>query len=279
MTYRSLLVLLDNSATCAARMHVAMRLARERDCHLVGLAPTGLIDIPAATEKTPALANYAALAWGALREQAEWATDRFRRECRAAGLRSFEAVVDESDKAASVVRHAHCSDLIVMSQAPGDADHRADQAMLEQVILQSARPTLVVPRAGHLGPVGWTSLVAWDDSREAARALGDALPILVHSSTVQLVLWKDTAAGDDAALRSRLDAAQRWLMWHGVSCDVNIEATSLPLAGAILSRATDLRADLVVMGAFGRSRWAERVLGGATRSMLTETTLPVLMSH
>ena len=56
MTYRSVLVLLDNSATCAARTHVAMRLARERDCHLVGLAPTGLIDIPAATEKTPALA-------------------------------------------------------------------------------------------------------------------------------------------------------------------------------------------------------------------------------
>ncbi|CAG1017855.1 hypothetical protein BURC_02554 [Burkholderiaceae bacterium] len=279
MTYRSLLVLLDNSATCAARTHVAMRLARERDCHLVGLAPTGLIDIPAATEKTPALANYAALAWGALRDQAEWATDRFRKECRAAGLRSFEAVVDESDKAASVVRHAHCSDLVVMSQAAGDAEHRADQAMLEQVILQSARPTLVVPRANHLPPVGWTALVAWNDSREAARALGDALPILVHSSTVELVQWKDVAAGEDAALRSRLDAAQRWLMWHGVACDVNVEATALPLAGAILSRATDLRADLVVMGAFGRSRWAERVLGGATRSMLTETTLPVLMSH
>ena len=63
MNYRSLLVLLDNSASCAARTQLAMRLAREQDCHLVGLASTGLIDIPPSTEAATSLANYSVLAW------------------------------------------------------------------------------------------------------------------------------------------------------------------------------------------------------------------------
>lgn len=280
MNYRSLLVMIDDSAACVTRTQLAIRLARERDCHLVGLAPTGLIELPPTTGAATSLTDYVARAWDTLREQAQHSAQRFRDACQAAGLKSFEAVVDEADKAESVVRHAHCSDLVVLTQAGHDPlDHRLDQELVEQVVLHSARPTLVVPRIGNFEHCGGTVLVAWDDSREAARALGDALPILCHSSRVQVVQWRQAGASGDPTLRVRLDAAERWLMWHGVNADVHIESTDIGVTDAMLSRAADIGADLIVMGAYGHARWAERVLGGATRGMLGSMTIPVLMSH
>ena len=117
MTYRSLLVLLDHDPLCGARTQVAMRRAKELDCHLVGVAPTGLVDVPASSEVATPLAQFTVLARATLRDHAEQAAERFRDECRTAGVTSFEAVVDEADKAPSLVRHAHCSDLTVLTQA------------------------------------------------------------------------------------------------------------------------------------------------------------------
>ncbi len=280
MNYRSLLVLLDDSESCAARVEMAINRARDLDCHLVGLAPTGLVEMGGSSQPAPALEEFAARAWDHLRERASQAANRFRDECRVAGLKSYEAVVDEDDKAISLVAHAHCSDLVVLSQADAAArDHRAVRAMVEQVVLHSARPTLIAPTTGRFSHVGDRVLVAWNDSREAARAISDALPILCHSSHVQLVHWRHPEAPDDAALRGRLDAAQRWLMWHGVPCEVIVEATELPFGGAMLSRAAAMQADLLVMGAYGHSLLAERLLGGATHTVLAASPLPVLMSH
>lgn len=281
MTYRSLLVTLDNSVQCTARTQVALRLAREHDYHLVGLAPTGLIDIPRSAESASALADYAALAWDALRDQAEFATDRFRDQCRAAGIKSVEVVIDEADKARSIVRHAHCSDLVVLSQArPDGLDQPAQQALVEHVILDSARPTLLVPHSGAVAPAGVRVLVAWDDSREAARALADALPILAHASRVELVRWREGHAdGDDTLLRARLDAVHHWLERQGVTSRAYLAMCHGGITQTILARADEMDADLIVMGAYGHPRWAERVLGGATRGMLDLARVPVLMSH
>ena len=280
MTYRSLLVLLDQDPLCAARSQAAMRLAKVLDCHLVGVAPTGLIDLPVSPDAAASLAEFAALAWDTLRDQAERAADRFRDECRAAGVKSFEAVVDESDKATSLVRHAHCSDLSVLTQAdPAATGHRLAQDLVEQVVLHSARPTLILPYAGRFDTIGSNVMVAWDDSREAARALSDALPLLRLAQRIQVVSWNEAGASDDPTLRPRLDALHQWLMWQGVSADVCSETTGIDIADAMLSRAADLNTDLIVMGAYGHARWTERVLGGATRGLLASMTVPVLMSH
>jgi len=279
MTYRSLLVHLDRDALCAARMRVAMRLANDLDCHLVGVAPTGLIYLPASPEGATPIIELAGLALDALREQARQAAQRFADDCRAAGVKSFESVIDESDKAASLVRHAQCSDLTVLTQAdPGAADHRAVQGLVEQVVLHSARPTLVLPYAGRIDNLGSIVLAAWDDGREAARALSDALPFLRRAKRVHVVRWNEPG-DDDRTLRARLDAVQKWLLWQGVAADVHVETGDIGIAQAMLSRAADLGADLIVMGAYGHARWTERVLGGATRGLLASMTVPVLMSH
>ena len=280
MTYRSLLVLLDQDPLCAARSQAAMRLATVLDCHLVGVAPTGLIDLPASAHAAAALADFAARAWDTLRDQAERATDRFRDECRAAGVKSCEAVIDESDKAPSLVRHAHCSDLTLLTQAdPASPEYRRVRDLVEQVLLYSARPTLILPCAGRFDSIGTHVMVAWDDSRESARAVSDALPLLRLAGHVLVVSWNEAHTIEDKTLRPRLEALQRWLMWQGVSADVRVETTGIGIAQAMLARAADLNTDLIVMGAYGHARWAERVLGGATRGLLASMTVPVLMSH
>ena len=277
MTYRSLLVFLDESATCEARTQCAIRVAREHECHLVGLAPTRLIDLP--PEPGPWLGDDAARAWDALRDQAEQATQRFHDACRAAGLTSFEVKVDDADRARSLVRHAQYSDLVVLSQSGSDGSHGLERALVEDVVLHSARPTLILPRAGTFEHPGTNVLVAWDDSREAARAIGDALPLMRRARQVQVVCWRELGDGSDAARLASVHAIQHWLTRHGVSSKVYVETAEQGLAHAMRLRAAEIHADLVVMGAYGHARWLQRVLGGATRGMLEAMNVPVLMSH
>ena len=279
MDFRSLLVHLDNSLECFQRTRVAIRLARTFDCHLVGLAPTGLIDIPRGGESAAALADYAATAWDLLRDHAEHASGRFLDECHAAKLTSFKAVIDEADAADSIVRHGHCSDLIVLGQASDGKNSETSLAIAEQVVLHSARPTLVVPRTAQIDRIGQNILVAWDDTREAARALSDAMPLLTRAKRVLVATWKESKAAQDAELLARLESARQWLAQHGVQCEVSVESLDVNIAKAILSSAEDMNADLVVMGSYGHPRWMEHVLGGATRDMLAKMSLPVLMSH
>ena len=122
-------------------------------------------------------------------------------------------------------------------------------------------------------------MVAWNDSRGSARAVSDALPLLRLAKRVVVISWNEAGAIENKTLGPRLEALHRWLMWQGVSADVSVETTGIGIAEAMLSRAADLGADLIVMGAYGHARWAERVLGGATRGLLTSMTIPVLMSH
>ena len=280
MTFKSLLVLLDDDLHCITRTQTAIRLARQFDCHLVGLAPTGLLDLPAVPSSAAAISAFAASAWDALRDQAERVADRFRNDCRSAGLTSCEAIVDEADKARSLVRRAHCSDLSLLTQADPDAPgYRAASELVETVVMHSARPTLVLPNAGRFDQLGTRALIAWDESREAARAVADALPLLRRATEVRLATWPEGDATERQVLQAQLDAARVWLARHGVDAQLQIERPTGSIANALLACAAESRCDLLVMGAYGHARWAERLLGGATRGLLRSMTLPVLMSH
>jgi nucleotide-binding universal stress UspA family protein len=280
MNYRSLLVLLDQDAHCPARTMAAIRLAKERDCHLVGLAPTDLAELPDMPKSAASMSEYAAMVWDALRDQAERAADTFREECRRAGVRSFEAVIDECDKTHSLIRHARCSDLALVSQAdPSSANHRVARHLVEHLVIGSARPTLILPCSGYLETIGTDVMVAWDESREASRAVSDALPLLRYAKRVRIVSWNERGAVPSTELQSGLDALRQWLMWQGVNAAVSVRSATADIASTVISQAADWHVDLIVMGAYGHSRWSESVLGGATRGLLTSMTVPVLMSH
>ena len=283
MTYRSLLVFLDQGRRTDARIAYALALARKLECHVVGAAPTGLFSLPAAISvDAPAstLTEFTEIAWNAMRGSSEQALTRFDSACRRAGIASFEKVAEDADKAASMVRLAHCSDIVVMSQAdPAEPGFAESQRLVEDIVLRGARPTLVLPYAGQFPNVASRVLVAWDDSREAARAVRDALPLLRMAEQVQVVSWRERDGSDGAALSDRLHAVHRWLLWQGVSAETRLEVREIGISEAMLSHAADVGADLIVMGGYGHARWTERMLGGATRGLLASMTVPVLLSH
>ena len=122
-------------------------------------------------------------------------------------------------------------------------------------------------------------LIAWDGSREAARAVHDALPLLLFASRVSVVRVS-TAGSPPKPQRPGLDIVDA-LARHGVAVDAaGIVSDADETAGnALLSYGADAGYDLLVMGAYGHARWQERMLGGVTRTMFESMTQPVLMSH
>ena len=282
MTYRSLLVHLDLDRRAGARTAYALRLARKFGCHLVGAAPTGIVPLTTevSIDAASSLAEYAQAAWAALQHHTQAACAGFDSACLDAGMRSHETVSEHADKAKSLVRLARCTDLVVLSQAdPGEADFLPARDLVADIVVHSARPTVVLPHAGQFDTVGSRALVAWDDSREVARATADALPLLRRADRVQVVTWIDPTDTDLAAWHERQRAVQQWLRRHGVNAELRLMQREVGLTESLLSCAADFEADLIVMGAYGHPRWAERVLGGATRGMLASMTVPVLMSH
>jgi nucleotide-binding universal stress UspA family protein len=276
--YRSLLVHLDDGDRCAARVEVAKALARRFDAHLVGLAPAGRMPASLSFAATVAVGE----ALEALRAAARRRVDGFVAACEAAGLTSVEGAADAENPVPSIVDHAHCSDLVIL----GQGETAESRGVVELVVLQCARPVLVLPYAQRPARVsdtlGERVLVAWNDSSECARAVADAMPLLCEAREVTVMRCEAPGAALEdlgGAMRDKLEALRRWLGWHGVDAQVRLEASIVDAGNELLSRAADLGADLLVMGAWGRPRWSERMLGGATRTLLASMTLPVLMSH
>lgn len=166
-----------------------------------------------------------------------------------------------------------------LTMLPMGSDTLNDRPIAEALLFQSGRPVLLVPDTAPLGDEGrvHTVAVAWDGSRQAARALADAMPLLVSADQVRVLTIVNekpsaaTGAGADVA---------RHLALHGVRAAVDeIDAGGEPIGRVLKAYIAANFVDLLVMGAFGRSRAREFVLGGATRSVLDDVAIPVLMSH
>jgi nucleotide-binding universal stress UspA family protein len=147
----------------------------------------------------------------------------------------------------------------------------------ERLLLSGGRPLLIVPYAGEFGDVGKRALVAWNASREAARAVTDAIPLLREAQGVQIV-----AFDPEGAAHGEIPGADigLYLARHGIKVTVSQQtAPDVDVGNQLLSRAAELGSDLIVMGGYGHSRLRELVLGGVTRTLLGSMTVPVLMSH
>jgi nucleotide-binding universal stress UspA family protein len=282
MSYKSILVHLDGLPRCEARVKLSARLALEHESHLIGLAPTGLVHLPqevaAGISRWP---DYVQSARAGFSQRARAAAEKFIGNAESCALMSFEGRVEEEDSIVSTVAHGRCSDLVVI----GQTDHRATTPLLsadfpQQVLLRIGRPVLLVPYAGEFTTHGSNVLVAWRDTRESARALNDALPLLRRARKVSVVSFKHVGeAAEPHFSEQQLNNVQEWLARHGVNSQPSQEVTNIDTGEAILSHAADLSADLIVSGAYGHSRLSEFVLGGVTRTLLSHMTVPVLMSH
>jgi nucleotide-binding universal stress UspA family protein len=151
--------------------------------------------------------------------------------------------------------------------------------LAEQLVLASGRPVLLIPYIGAGATMGERVVIGWDASREAARAVSDALPILERAASVVVVTinprQRDFGHGEMPGTDIALHLAR-----HGVKVEVQrVETRDMDVGNALLSHLAGQSADLLVMGGYGHSRLREIVLGGATRTVLGDMTVPVLMSH
>jgi nucleotide-binding universal stress UspA family protein len=277
LSFRTILVHLDESPSCTARLDLACTLALAQRGHLIGLVPSGLTRVAGQNTADSAQARYLQAPARAAAQRAAAISARFERVAGARGLVSFEARVHDADSTASVLTVGCCADLVVIGQ-DDPAAWNPFAPSVEQVLVGLGRPALVVPRDGARRDPGRNVLVAWDTSPQATRALALALPLLVRAHRVHVVVLRDAAVPSPlvaAALRDLGRALER----HGVRVELGLFETGPAVAPTLLSRAADLGVDLIVMGAFGHNRVREWILGGATRDMLDRATVPLLLSH
>jgi nucleotide-binding universal stress UspA family protein len=281
MSYKDLLVVLDPEPAARGRIDLAAALAERFAAHLVGLYPLLVPQRPRELGYfDPALLDPF---FESLREQARAAADEVREQfehvARLRGLSAEWRLVPEGPDGDPAL-HARYADLTILGQLdPDRGETEGLRPRPEQVILASGRPILIVPYAGRFENVGQRVVIAWNSAREAARAVHDAMPLLIAAEAVT-VLTIDPREGPQG--HGELPGADisLHLARHGVKAQVERTVSAdLPVGEVLLSRLADLGADLLVMGAYGHSRMRELLLGGATRSLLQSMTVPVLMSH
>lgn len=276
-TLTQLLVHLDASPQAAQRLEAACRLGQVHGAAVSGLyaVTPSFVALPFAPEVGPGVA-------AALRE----IDDELRTRARAAfdrvlakpGMQAAWAEVSDDPMMGVFAQQALYADLLVLGQHDPASTPASGVPVdfAESVMVASGKPALILPYIGTPATVGDTMVLAWKPTREAARAVSAALPLLQRARRVHVLSWSGV---DEAVNGQRLDL-DGYLQLHGVAATWHREAAEPELLGELLlSRAFDLEADLLVMGCYGHSRAREWVLGGTSRTVLQSMTLPVLMAH
>jgi nucleotide-binding universal stress UspA family protein len=279
MSYKTILVHVDDAKNATARIELAAQLAISEGGHLIGTALTGvsrfLYEAVAVAPNNPGMAPYLDI----LRQRAGDALTKFDEIAGRVGVGSIEKRLTDDDPAGGISLQARYCDLVVLGQFDREATSVNNYAEVpEYVVMNSGTPTLIVPYAGSFENIGERVLIAWNASMEAIRAVRNALPLLRRAKIVEVAIFNPASRPDAFGAEPGADIAL-YLSRHGVKVDVMQEKTDANAGEALLSLATNLNSSLLVMGCYGTSRFREILLGGATRTVLESMTIPVLMSH
>ncbi|MEY8839182.1 universal stress protein [Cribrihabitans sp. XS_ASV171] len=187
-------------------------------------------------------------------------------------------VAQIADLGRHVAHRARFSDLVILPRPYGKDRGAEAEPIVEAALFEGHAPVLVVPDEGSPIRKPKTVLVAWNESVEAMRAIRLALPVLKSADCVRIVVIDPPQHGPDRSDPGGL--LSQMLSRHGVRCEIDVLSKTLSRISDILNRhATDTEAEMLVMGAYGHSRFREAILGGATRNMLEQATVPVFMAH
>lgn len=278
MSYRTVLVHADLSRHAPERIRLAAQLAKTHDAHLIGVAATGVSRnvFPHGYQAAPG--SLEASYFEPLRDNATQALERFSGIAAAAGVSHDSRLVWDLASDA-LARQARFSDLVVVTQDDlNEALAETVGRIPEYVAFTSARPVLVVPCApvpqepcGHV-------LVAWNGSKDASAAMQAAIPVMQRAARVSIVSFRspDDADLQDAHYQADLAA---FLARHAVCAAIIAFDRHIDDGHALLTMAREEAYDLIVMGCYGHSQFRELFLGGVTRTVLTEATVPVLMAR
>jgi nucleotide-binding universal stress UspA family protein len=279
MSYKTILVHVDRSKHAAARIKHAAEIALAENAHLVGAAMTGISRFIYQDSAIDISRTVVAAQIDALNESANQALAQFESIAKQLGVLSYEKRLVSDEPAGGLALQARYCDLVVISQTDLDEPAASLEADLpEYVMLNCARPVLIIPSAGQFSHIGKNVLVAWDGSMEATRAISNAIPLLKRAKNVTVALFNPNAQIDVHGEQPGADIAL-FLARHHVKVEVVQKNTSVDIGNALLSTAADIQSDLIVMGGYGHTRFREVILGGVTMTVLNSMTVPVLMSH
>jgi nucleotide-binding universal stress UspA family protein len=281
MALKNIGVFVDATPEGDKRVDYAATLAHQCGAHLAGIhvvsagRPEHRTDYYVVGEK----AIRARLAWEKAADEAVTTTVRRRFEAMSAkrDLSADFRVIRRGGPDEDLILSSLHSDLVVIGQR--ELQELPGYLSPERLLLASGAPILVLPSGWKSEPIGQKILVGWNASREARRAVADALPFLVAAASVTLLVVDSNKRADRHGEEPGADIAL-YLARHGAHVEVEqVSSRGSPVADIILSYAADHGVDLIVIGAYSHARSVEMVFGGVTRTLLKQASIPILMSR
>jgi len=283
MPIKTILAVLNNEAQAANLSKSAIGVAKRFEAHLVGLhvVPSAFVYSTVPMEATGELIE-------AQRQAFEATAGRIERAFKTAAEGSsvpfeWRKVEAQFDVPANIaMRFGRIADLVIVGQPESAVNMIDGIAMTEEILLGLGRPVLVVPNGPALASIGKRILLAWNGSKESARATFDALPFLQAADSVRILSAQPPKRRWGGAQEEVVPATglATVLERHGVRCALAKVTASKPEVGhELLAQAKANDCDMIVMGGYGHWRINEIVFGGATLAVLDQAGLPVLMSH
>ncbi len=259
MAYKEILVYLDPSSDSDFRLDFAIHLAASHGARLIG------VDVCSDTAFE-----------GELRDRAVGLADNFEAKSKLAGARGAFRGADREGKHA-LLRYAHQADLIIAPQADLETRDLIVAGIPEDVLVGAGVPLLLMPSGWRPRPVGESIFIAWKPSREATRAVHDAMPLLIKAKKVTVFTFDPEAD----LFGKEPDLLIHHLQEHGVAAHPLRwpDTGELSAVDAMFASLDSEEADLIVAGAYGHSRWIEGLFGGASRDLVRQNLLPVFLSH
>ena len=276
MSFRTILVNLNETTNTEAVIVTATTLAREFEARV-----TGLYIVPASPV-------YPSAQYEPIPEMFETHREYFRRQSASVEA-TFKAAFPGNSPghrlrikksasplvAESVIEWGRCFDLIVLSKTDTKSELGIELDFVPSIAVAAGRPVMVVPFNKPVASSPETVVIGWNGSRESARALFDGLPILKRAKTIH-VISVDCSRSESLPGEGIVDA----LHSHGIEVVVTpVESGGETAGHVLLKKVADTGAGLLVIGAYGHSRLREFILGGVTRTVLRDMKCPVLLSH
>jgi nucleotide-binding universal stress UspA family protein len=279
MTYKTILVHIDESKSSIMRTKIAHQIANMFDSHITGIALTGISRyIFESTDLGVGDPNII-LHLAVLRERAEKAIAQFKQFNSSLDVATTECLIANDEANGGLGLRARYSDLIVIGQTNrNEPSPSVLSDFPEFMIVNSGRPILIIPHHGELQSFAERCVIAWDGSREAARAITDAIPLLKRSQFVHVSIVNPDKQSEAHGEEPGADIAL-FLARHGIKVEIATRFGANDIGKSILTTCKELNADLLIMGGYAHSRFREMILGGTTRTVLEEMHIPVLMSH
>lgn len=279
MSYKSIVTVLSDTQTAPAGLAQAARIARREDGHLTVLC-IGLDRTEPGFYYAGATAVVMQSNLGQAREDAEALAKLAETELKDTGtLYSVETATVQFAALSSIVAHqSRMADLVVLPRPYGDGRGPEHEAITEAALFGGRVPVLITPDDADPPEDAKRVVIAWNESAEALAAIRSALPLLKTADQVNIAIIDPPKHGPDRSDPG--GALSQMLVRHGVRTEVSVLAKTMPRVSDVLCRhVEDVEADLIVMGAYGHSRFREAILGGATRNMLEMAGVPVLMAR